>query len=345
MNQRLLIISVSGIGNTILQSPLISFLLNSPKYDVDILFGNPAMAAIFEGHKGINNAFILPKSNRGIFRFLMNLVIRRYDITLACFPSNRIHFNVLPLLLMARQRIIHRYPFGRLRTLGFLSNKKVPIDETLHDVEQNLNLLKALDEDPLRAKKTLFYKVTEAERSFAKEYIKSMGIDKRPIIGIHPGCLKSNKERRWPGDYFVRFIKNVNREGYNTFIIAGPDEFEETKQIWSKVDNKRNILISGSIRRVASLISQCERFLSTDSGPGHIAAALNIPTLAIVGPAMETRTAPYGQRCSAITHDIPCRPCMKYPFKATNPKIRCNNDYRCLKEIKPDEVLRAVLSL
>jgi len=135
--KKALIISVSGIGNTILQGPFIRSVLEDGRFEVDCLFGNQGMAQVFKGYPAMNNAFVLPGSFSKSIYLIATLRKRRYDISLSCFPSNRPQFHLLPFL-------IHDY--GKFNAaFSFLSNEKIKAQRGIHDVEQNLRLLVPLE--------------------------------------------------------------------------------------------------------------------------------------------------------------------------------------------------------
>ncbi|PJZ67625.1 hypothetical protein CH371_06365 [Leptospira wolffii] len=93
--KRLLIISVSGIGNTILQSPFINAVLDSGLYETDVLFGNQSISSVYKINRIIRNIYVLPSSLLHVVGLLWKLRKNRYEYCVNCFPSNRIEFAIL----------------------------------------------------------------------------------------------------------------------------------------------------------------------------------------------------------------------------------------------------------
>lgn len=90
------------------------------------------------------------------------------------------------------------------------------------------------------------------------------------------------------------------------------------------------ILSAGSttIRQLISLIARCALFVTNDSGPMHIAAALSVPVVAVFGPTNPDTTGPMG-RAAIVWHEFDCSRCLLRS---------CPIDHRCMGSITVDEV-------
>jgi lipopolysaccharide heptosyltransferase II len=97
------------------------------------------------------------------------------------------------------------------------------------------------------------------------------------------------------------------------------------------------ISIAGKTRlkELIPVIRRAEFFVCNDTGPMHLAAALNIPVFAVFGPANPVRTGPYGDIHTVIQLDLPCAPCY-----ARHPCTRY--DFRCMKDLSVDQVHDAI---
>lgn len=342
-----LVISVSGIGNTILQLPLIKRLAAEPGLRVDVLLGTGAAATVVDQEPGIRRVWVLPGTSGAKFQLVRDLRAERYDDSVCCFPSNRLEFNVLPVVIGARRRVAHRYNLAQFRTLSFLATDTVPADPTLHDVEQNLALLRPFGlvqgDDPA----DISIRTEPSAERAATSYLEALNWSGVVPIGVHAGCKHSERYRRWPAQNFVSLIDRLNEEGERCLLFAGPDELQDVTQIYERLKCPQdNQLVQGlRLPEVSALIGQCRSFLSTDSGLGHIARAMGVPCLAIFGPAQPKRTGPYGAAGHTVSLQLECSPCMKYPFEATHSRIDCPYKYRCLTELSPDRVRSELASI
>ena len=85
-------------------------------------------------------------------------------------------------------------------------------------------------------------------------------------------------------------------------------------------------------------ISKLYLFITGDSGPMHIAASFQIPTIAIFGPTNDNETSQWmNQKSIIVKKDLACQPCMKRKC----PLIH----HDCMKTIKTDDVLNAVKTI
>ncbi|MDH4028029.1 MAG: HAD-IIIA family hydrolase, partial [Nitrospirota bacterium] len=82
------------------------------------------------------------------------------------------------------------------------------------------------------------------------------------------------------------------------------------------------------------LISECDAFITNDSGPMHMAAALYVPVVGIFGSTNRTATGPYGTGHKVITRELPCSPCMKRECPLGH--------LRCMTEITSDEAFNSL---
>jgi ADP-heptose:LPS heptosyltransferase len=60
-----------------------------------------------------------------------------------------------------------------------------------------------------------------------------------------------------------------------------------------------------------SILAGARAVVSPDSGPAHLAAALDRPTLVLFGPTDPERTKPIGRQVTVLNHAIHCSPCLK----------------------------------
>lgn len=345
---KIIIFCLSGIGNTILFTPALRILRqNYPQAQITFLAAKAAFAEPVKGSDLVDDIVVFEK--RPTLRklaLLWKLRRAKYDYSITAFPSNKWQHNVFAFLVGAKNRITHSYKVAKLRTLSFLQNMKVKAIEDIHDVEQNLNLLKPLGitNNPDLEKQLLFH-LSDEEREFADIFWNKNALKGEFVNGIHPGCSKQNDYRRWPQSSFVEFIeKLIDEKNAEILLFAGPDEELFVESIYKQLrDSSRvHLIMRTGLNKVAALISKCDCLVCTDSGLGHIAAALGVNILAIFGPAIHTRTSPYGKNANIVRTGIECSPCLKYPFNATHSNIKCDKDRKCLKELHVDTIFETL---
>ncbi len=162
---------------------------------------------------------------------------------------------------------------------------------------------------------------------------------RRPIIGIFDGG--SVPHRIWPYDRVLRLIKTLNERGYSVVVVGGKNELLLSLMIKRelKLPNNRFLDFIGktSLLEITAVLSQLDLLISTDSSLLHLAYAVGIKTVALFGPGIPEKWAPGGRGHIVIRKNMPCSPCTKFGY--TPP---CPYAYRCMKEIKVDDVMDGV---
>jgi lipopolysaccharide heptosyltransferase I len=196
---------------------------------------------------------------------------------------------------------------------------RVRTQTELHAVEKNLQLAEFVGcghAEPVFALPTL----TEVPES-----VKNIG--RYAVIAPSAGTLV----KRWPAQYFGHL---ASRLPIPSIIVGGRSDAALGDEVAS-LSKSRAVSLAGrtSLGDLAAIIGGAEFFVSPDSGPMHLAAALNIPVFAIFGPTSPLRTGPYGKIHTVIRLNLPCSPC--FTRKACP-------DWRCIREITPDMVLEVI---
>jgi ADP-heptose:LPS heptosyltransferase len=107
---------------------------------------------------------------------------------------------------------------------------------------------------------------------------------------------------------------------------------------------KNEAIISTDFRlnETAALLEKMKLFISVDTGPLHIAHALNVPVVNIIGPTTLDEQAPRDERSEIVHKDIYCAPCF---FNMSTINYCKEGHHRCIKEIMVDDVFGAVVKL
>jgi len=214
----------------------------------------------------------------------------------------------------------------------------------IHDVVQNLRLLAkvGIEVDESEGPK---FELREADRERARGMMQSMGIgaEERPIA-VHPGSARTvlAEAKRWPAAKYARLIPKLKeRFSAEVVVLEGPDELGVAEEIEKHLGGKlRVIRLCGAQADAGAVLERCRFYVGSDSGLGHLAAAVGTAPVTIFAPADPDRVCPFGYRHLVVRPDKACSPCLLYPFAATSPKVKCRQPM-CVGEITVEEVLRA----
>ncbi len=338
---KIIIFCLSGIGNTILFTPALRILRkNLSKAEITLLVREKSFAECMSNSKFIDKIIVFNGSIFNRIKLLWRLRKEKYDISITAMPSNRYEFNLFAFLVGAKRRLTHKYKVGN--RLSFLQNDLIIAEEKLHDVENNINLIEHLGINTDKEKRELIFETSKEDEKYALDFIKKNALNKFALIGIHPGTSKTALYRRWPKERFNELINQI-LEKYDKsriLLFEGPDEKGLALEILKNVSarDKVTIVKDNTLKQNAALIWHCKLFISTDSGLGHIAAAKQVPVIALFGPANPNRTKPYGKKVSVIQKSPIL---IKYPFYSTNPNPK-GNYKESLEKITDEDVMEEV---
>jgi len=154
-------------------------------------------------------------------------------------------------------------------------------------------------------------------------------------LGINPGATYGSSKRWYPEKYAKVAIELANK--FNIIIFGGVDEQNfandiERILIKNNISNYQNLAGKTSMTELIKNISNLDILITGDSGPMHLAASLNIPTISIFGPTNNIETSQWMNPNSIILKkNLDCQPCMRRtcPLKHHN----------CMKLIESKEVI------
>ncbi len=350
---KILVIVASGIGCTILFTPTLRAIRQKfPEAEITLLgisrgFVEPIVGSdlvdkieVFDFQK--DSLFNLAKLGERL-GFVRKLRKQKFDYSITAFPSNKWYFNFYAWMIGAKKRITHRYITCFLGNLQFLQNTKIPADPKLHDVEQNMNLLKPLGVDIINVSDKILFHVPESDQKFADDYFaQHFGIDKK-VVGMHIGSSGEYKfsGKRWPTSKFARLADRIQRDlDARVIIFAGPAEADEVRRLEKMMKTKTHV-VKEKLKVTAALIGKCDLMISNDSGLMHIAAAKNVPIVAIFGPTILSRTRPWSEN-SQIIYDENYHSHMKYPFTTTKAHLDPKKAAKSFENIAVMKVYEAV---
>jgi heptosyltransferase-1 len=161
-----------------------------------------------------------------------------------------------------------------------------------HVVEQALALAGAIIPTPTVAVQVEFPMDPVAESKIASEVA-----DTKDFAILNPGAGWGAK--RWPAERYGQVAKQLAKDGLCSLINYGPGEEELAVAVESASEGAAR-QISCSVSELIALTRRARLFIGGDTGPMHLAAALQIPVVAIFGPTNPARNGPFGTRSIVI---------------------------------------------
>ena len=282
---KILVISLAGIGDTLLATPLIHELrLHHPAAELDALVMWRGSRDILEGNPHLNaihHKAMLQDGLASSLKFLWGLRRRRYDVSLNTYPQGKIQYRAIARLIGAPIRASHRYENHRFPD-DWLVNRSIPQDYQRHSVDNNLALLPLIGVRPQLAEHRTEIFLAPADTQWADTFVRDHTLSGRTLLGLHIGSGKTKNLalRRWPVANYIELIHRLTaaRPQLTVLLFGGPEEREDHSAILAATAG-RPVLApdTKNLKQAAALLGHCAAFLSIDSAVMHLAAVMNVP--------------------------------------------------------------------
>ncbi len=175
-----------------------------------------------------------------------------------------------------------------------------------------------------------------------RRLLEELNLPERYLI-LNPTNSHSRKNdyrsyRSWPLEHWFRLVELLDHQRSESLVlIGGAGEREYLEQF--RNHSERLVSLAGRTRldQLAAVIGGARAMISTDTGPSHVAGAVNTPVLVIFGPSDHRRTAPFptsANRVHVLRAGLECSPC------SLTGAIRDCPWNRCMHEVTPERVLQ-----
>jgi len=341
--ERILIIKPSSLGDVVHALPVLAALRRAyPRAHIAWLAGS-SFAPLLAGHPLLDEVIRFDRAHYGrmwrsprafvdFWRFVSQMRRRRFDLVIDL--QGLIRSGLLSYFSGARQRVGFRD--AREGAWLFYSQRVTPPAAAEHAVDRNLSLARALG---LRVEAPEFpLNIGPGERAAAEKLLaEAAGEPVGSFTAVLPGARWESK--RWPPERIAELIGRIHDERLPRCVLLGaPADREIGGRIVAACRIPVVDLIGRTtLRQLAALIDLADRVVCHDSGPLHIAAALEKPTAAIFGPSNPQRTGPYSPAARVITHPLACAPC----YRRTCPL----GHHDCMQQLAVETVFARVRDL
>lgn len=328
--KQILIRSTNWVGDAIITTPAIRAIRKNFSAAEITILAKPWVAPVFHNNPDIDHLMIYDAAARhrkwsGKLRLSKDLRKKRFD--LAILLQNAFEAAFLTFLAGIPNRIGYNTDGrGMLLTHGVALE---PALEPAHQIDYYLKMLASAGLKLNGRRLTLILK--DEERYQAEKILKQYGISSHaPLIGINPGAKFGTAKRWLPKRYAALCNKLQKACNAQIVIFGGPGEETLGNQISAWIEKPCiNLCGMTTLREAMALIERCQLFITNDSGLMHVAAALDIPQIAIFGPTDHIATGPSNPNSHIVKWPAACSPCLK---------PECPTDHRCMRKITVDTV-------
>lgn len=335
---KLLVVSTTGLGDTLWGTPALRYLRRSfPQSSITMLTSRCG-AEVLKNNPHIDQLLVFKHSFFSLLFLFFTLRKSAIDTALLFHTSQRI---VLPLCALSGiPQIIGNH--GMQKGLDSLLTTVIP-QKKQHEIARRFDITTAAihyhlpltKEAPSTDPYLEIYWTPQDEHAVNLFFSRSHLLSYLPIIALHPGSKDLFKQ--WSPEQFITLGNLLtDRLGYHIVITGNQSEAALVSQIASRI--KGAVALAGdlSIPAFACFLKKISLFITNDTGPMHLAFSVRTPTVALFSPTDPLLCGPFHlDNVKVLSRPPCCAPCLRK---------RCKNPF-CLLQISPEETFHAAQEL
>jgi heptosyltransferase I len=361
--ERILLIKPSAVGDVVHALPVLAKLRQRyPSARIDWML-TPQIAELIRHHPALSNAVLFARhaygrpwenwsdSAEGFGGLLGELRDARYDLvvdlhgqfrsaffTLVTGAATRIGFDRPRKSVrkagrpLPTQAFVHGWTGAREGSwMAYTHRIPIPTLDT-HAAERYLwlgDLLGFSGESP-----DFTVPVPTAARESIGRVLLEHGFAERPLAVLTPGTLWETKH--WPSESFAQVARYLIDRGWAVVLGGSTKDKPRCQAVAAACPEALDLSGKTRLSELAALIGRAAICVTNDSGPMHLAAALETPLVCIFGPTNPLWVGPWGQPQGVVRVDLACSPCYLRRIR------ECPHDHACMKLVTPQMVIAKV---
>ena len=299
--QKILVIIVSRIGDTLLTTPAIESISGHFKDTEITVLAHPKRYTILQHLPFVHNVGFISK-NTAIWKGRFG---KKYDLAFVYGYDK----NLVLYALRVSNRVIAFKQGNNKIDNRLYKSVEFPTSENMHSVDIFMALPQAID---IHAdNKRLSLSLTKDEELFAENILTENKLSEKLLIGIQAVSFPTKVYRDWPTECFLELCKKIVDKNPNVhfLIYGGRAEKEKEKLNWlfNGLSGYATSFIGMTLRETAAVMSKTHLYIGVDTGPTHIMSTFNIPMIVLFHCKLKSEI--YG----ALEH--PCYFAIDHPNK------------------------------
>jgi ADP-heptose:LPS heptosyltransferase len=310
---KILVISLAGIGDTLIATPLIRELReNFPGVTIDAFVRWPGAKDLLEHNPNVNRVFqkdLISCGKFEVLRFFQSLRRERYRLSINTHPQGPRLYRFAAWLAGAEVRISHEYErFSWIDRL--LMTGSLPQDYSRHSIENNFDVLPLIGAKKKLAAHEMEFYLEPGDERLADDFLAKHNLSGQKLLGIHVGSggTKNLRLKRWPLKNHAGLVRRLNqkRPDIRILLFGGPEEIKDHPVVLAQANPVLTLEVkTENLRQTAALMKRCHAFLSVDTVLMHVAAAMKVHNqIVIEAPTLNATNLPYGSAFTLVKNPV-----------------------------------------
>jgi heptosyltransferase I len=199
----------------------------------------------------------------------------------------------------------------------------------LHAVDRYLNVGPILGLDAAPA--DFSFPIPRSAISRVEALLSENGANRAKLVVMAPGTVWETKH--WGTDKFAQVARHFLSKGLAVILIGSPRERVVCEEVATLASGAVDLAGMTTLSELAALISRSVISITNDSGPMHLAVALDRPVISIFGPTDPIWIGPYQRTDAILQADLECSPCYLRRLS------QCRHDHACMRNVSPLAVI------
>jgi ADP-heptose:LPS heptosyltransferase len=283
--KRVLLINSTALGDLLFSTPAIRALKETfPDWRLDLLV-NPNYAALVQLNPHLESIIPFPGRSWRLWPLMRELKRGQYDLVII------LHGNDPEATLLAWATGSPYIIGSGGSPLNFAYSEKVERQDPFeHAIERRLNFVRPLGADTTDKRMQLFLPSRELIRTEVL-LLRHFGGSLPLLVGFHP--TGSGRYKWWPLEYYEELGNRLHETyGAAILIISGRRDRQEAEALAARLTGPTLVTGGRPLLEVAAFLHHCRLFVGNDSGPLHMALALGVPSIALLGADHPRRIGP-----------------------------------------------------
>ncbi len=334
---RILVIKISSVGDVILITASLKALRQKfPQARICVLVGE-ASRKVLQRCPYVDELIVVDfkDRDRGVRRlWQLGRKLLQYKFDKVIDLQNNTCSHILSFLSFPKES----FGFKRGRFGFLLTHPVLKINNNLPPIEHQFQILNQLgltySPDNLLELWPSAKETENAMRLLESEWVGT----NTNAVGINIAASPRWMTKNWPVEYIARLCDILAAKNIRVIVTGVDKDKESAKQLSALTKTKPVILVGKTdLMELAAVIKQCRVFISPDSAPLHIAAAMRVPVIALFGPTTSARHMPPAKFAIIMEKKPPCSPCY-----STQCKVKT---HICMRDISPEQIAAEIYKL
>lgn len=332
--QKILVINLMHIGDLLLVTPVLRTLrTNYPKAHIALL-ADGKLADLVKYNHNIDELISIDKKGyhnklTTYLQFVKEIRQQKFDTVINLHANERASFIAA---LSGAKTIVGYSTFG----LGMFFDKVIENRKAIkHQVHAHFDVLReTLGISSFDDRGLEMWLDDRAEKRASEIWQEAFPRMQGKVVGLNIGA--SWETKRWRKEHYAKLADELLDKGYGVAYYGGPMDVDIVEETIGLMRNKQHEALATftgkmTLLELAALLKKCNVLVTNDTGPMHVAVAMNVPLVSMFGPSPVPGFYPYSETSIVIKSPMHCHPCGKH---------QCPTKHECMWQIGVDTVMK-----